>query len=76
MFEVKFLEVQYFKVQPNTNKRASKRELDECRVGVEKNNILDDKVKTKVHEGKTTYLSCLDYGPPLYVLLVLIYIVF
>ena len=29
-------EVRYFKVQPNTNKRASKRELDECRVGVEK----------------------------------------
>ena len=52
------------------NKRASKRELDECRVGVEKKNTLDDKVKTKVHEGKTTYLSCLDYGPPLYVLVV------
>ena len=29
-------EVWYFKVQPNTNKRASERELDECRVGVEK----------------------------------------
>ena len=29
-------EVRYFKVQPNTNKSASKRELDECRVGVEK----------------------------------------
>ena len=42
---------------------------------LKKNNILDDKVKTKVHEGKTTYLSCLDYGPPLYILLVLIYIV-
>ena len=32
--------------------------------------------ETKSALGKKTYLSCLDYGPPLYLLLVLIYIVF